>query len=109
MKKADEARIGWIKEDGCCACRKLWFHVLADAHHILSGGRRIGHEHTIPLCPWHHRGIITNPDWSREQMEQTFGPSMARNKPAFVKAFGSELELLEYTNQRYKEAGFVVG
>lgn len=27
----------------------------AEVHHILRGGRRIGHLFTIPLCPGHHR------------------------------------------------------
>jgi len=27
---------------------------MAEAHHLLSGGKRIGHEATIPLCPECH-------------------------------------------------------
>lgn len=45
-----------IVEHGCVAC--LIDRVPprpAEVHHILSGGRRIGHLFTIPLCPGHHR------------------------------------------------------
>jgi Recombination enhancement, RecA-dependent nuclease len=41
---------------GCVACRKDGLgYVAPQVHHILSGGRRIGHLSTLPLCPGHHQ------------------------------------------------------
>jgi len=45
-----------IIEHGCVACRIDRVQLRpAEVHHILSGGRRIGHLFTIPLCSGHHR------------------------------------------------------
>lgn len=58
--KAEEAR--WMDEIvayGCVACRMdNPLRVTPPAvHHILRGGRRIGHRFTLPLCdPGHHQG-----------------------------------------------------
>ena len=87
-----------LYELGCIACRSF-YHVFepCQIHHILSGGKRIGHDATIPLCPWHHMGNVIR--WgSVESMEGFRGPSMALNKRAFVKTFGTEKELLAMTN-----------
>lgn len=51
--KAESRRMDIIKfEIGCLV------HVgrPADAHHLLSSGRRISHLHVIPLCPDCHTG-----------------------------------------------------
>lgn len=66
----------------------------ADIHHIVLGGKRLGHAYTLPLSPWFHRGVV--PSWcaSAEQAEYLIGPSLARNKRAFTARYGTELELL---------------
>ena len=51
ISKSQRRRFGIIKyEIGCL------FHpgTFADAHHLLSGGNRIGHDETVPLCPECH-------------------------------------------------------
>jgi hypothetical protein len=73
-----------------------------EVHHITSAGRRLGHDATLPLGSWHHRG--TPRDGLRpSQMEQVYGPSLALNKRAFVRCFGLELELLQKVNAALRE------
>lgn len=72
---------------GCIVCWKFYGIKLPCAvHHILSGGRRMGHLFTIGLCdPGHHQGgdkegrFISRHPW----------------KARFQEAYGTELELLE--------------
>jgi hypothetical protein len=84
----EEARwMQQIVEHGCVAC---WMDgrepVKGETavHHILSGGRRIGHLYTIPLCdPGHHqggasRGMVSRHPW----------------KARFEKRYGKEMDLL---------------
>lgn len=80
-----------FQEIGCVACRKMGYFSLADVHHLLSGGRRRGHDFTIPLCPWHHRGIEPPP--------VDVGPSLANGSKPFRAAFGSDDELLAEVNR----------
>ena len=47
--KEEQAWMDWIARQGCAICRSP-----AQVHHLKSGGRRIGHLHTIPLCFNHH-------------------------------------------------------
>jgi len=76
-----------IVASGCIACRldSLPAKGLPCAvHHILSGGRRMGHLFTLPLCdPGHHQnggqfGITSRHPW----------------KAQFEAKYGTELELL---------------
>ena len=85
--KAERKRMADMKDHGCCLCAELglgWR--LPDNHHILSGGRRMGHRFTIPLCKWHHEG--------HPPMTEEMGPSLASSKRAFVSKFGTELEIM---------------
>lgn len=88
-----------LRDYGCAACRRLDMIRSPEMHHILSGGRRMGHDHTIPLCAWHHRGEPYPLDISAKFVEEILGPSMARNKKAFVARFGSEQDLLDKVNE----------
>lgn len=70
---------------GCIACRIDGLGYRAPAvHHILRGGRRIGHLHTLPLCdPGHHQGgqslgMVSRHPW----------------RPRFEEIYGTEDELL---------------
>lgn len=91
-------RMDALKEMGCVLCREYGLgHIPPEIHHITSCGRRLGHDHTIPLCCWHHRGT----PWACDrpsQEEATLGPSLARNKRTFVSEFGTELEILDRVN-----------
>jgi len=95
--KAQARRLGIItREIGCVACRlKVDEYRAAQAHHIIEGGKRLGHDETIPLCPWHHVG---KDDIAPSVALARLGPSLALDKPRFVAQFGSEKELLEITN-----------
>jgi AraC-like DNA-binding protein len=88
-----------LKQFGCIACRHrgLSGHSV-EIHHLVEG-YRLGHEYTIPLCIWHHRGERENLNVPMAKMREFFGPSLAREKKQFVREFGSERELLEGVNQ----------
>ena len=91
MTKADRARFDAFQTIGCVACRKRGIFNQADVHHLLSGGKRRGHQFTIPLCPAHHRGFNHN--------ESMHGPSLAKSPRKFREAFGSDATLLALTNK----------
>ena len=67
-----------IVRAGCLACRMDGIaDVPGEVHHLLRAGRRIGHMHTICLCPPHHRtgegGVIARHPW-RVRFEQRYAP-----------------------------------
>jgi hypothetical protein len=83
---AERAWMDSIASFGCIVC---WLHhgikTPAAVHHILSGGRRMGHLYTIPLCdPGHHQGGSDT------------GPFISRHpwKARFESAYGTEMDLL---------------
>lgn len=84
--KDESTRMYLIKREiGCIACRMDGANgVPADAHHIISGGLRMGHRYTIPLCRTHHNQVKSK---------------------AFHMRYGEELSMLRETNElieRYK-------
>lgn len=86
-----------LQDMGCIACRQLGHYRQVDVSHLLSGGRRRGHDATIGECPWHHRGVP--PDgMSTGQAEQALGPSRARSPRRYRERFGTDDELLAMTN-----------
>lgn len=101
---ADRRRFAAMEATGCVVCRVFFERPCTpgDVHHVLRGGRRIGHQATICLHPWYHRG---NPPEVRyagrivqltvAEAERRYGPSLARNRLAFEARFGTEEELLE--------------
>lgn len=72
-----------------------------ERHHLNSGGyagqKRLGDEYTIPLCSWHHRGVI-RPQWTRITMIASYGPSLAGGSKPFRETYGTDAELLAKTN-----------
>ena len=51
----------------------------AEVHHLLSGGRRMGHLFTIPLCALHHRGgrndaDVVSRDHNQRRFEMRYRP-----------------------------------
>lgn len=86
----EEARwMAAIAEFGCIVC---WLEYRARTpaavHHILSGGRRIGHLETIPLCdPGHHQNAAPGSGMISRH------PDKAR----FESRYGAEQYLLEQT------------
>lgn len=71
----------------------------ADIHHLVEGRKRLGHQFTIPLSPWFHRGVPADLDMRPSEATEKYGPSLALNKRAFVAKYGTERELLEQTNK----------
>lgn len=87
---AERAWMDDISQIGCIVC--LLFEnapgTPGAVHHLLSGGRRIGHLDTICLCdPGHHqKGTVRK-------------VSRHPNKARFEAAYGSEVRLLEKTRE----------
>lgn len=105
--KAEAERIEAAKSGPCIPC-VVWqespaapFAFVAtiggDYHHLLSGGRRIGHEAGICACPWHHRAV---PDWgcTPKEMRDWYGPSLMDGSKVFRDAYGTDAELLQLQN-----------
>lgn len=96
---AQAERFGHIKAGRCVACWKRGMVTIGcDAHHLLSGGRRIGHEASVALCLWHHRGHPL-PGVTPPQMRFQYGPSLMDGSKTFRAAYGTDAELLELQEQ----------
>jgi len=87
---AEQTWMDAITDLGCIACSiEGRERVTGAVHHILRGGHRIGHMHTICLCdPGHHQngqpmGLISRHPW----------------KAQFEARYGTESELLELTKK----------
>lgn len=88
--KADLRRFMRLVDLGCIACKLAGSGYRApDIHHVLRGGRRIGHQSTLPLCPNHHR-------WPSDG--SVVGPSLADGSRVFSAKFGTQEELLKTVN-----------
>jgi hypothetical protein len=90
MNKAERDWMDKICALGCIICR-LFHNIFspAEPHHMLSGGRKLGHLFTIPLCPLHHRS-------GRNDAEVV---SRDQNQRRFEKRYGKESDLLEKTRE----------
>jgi hypothetical protein len=105
--KAEQARIDAIKSGPCLACEARGIPSagmgIVEAHHLLSGGRRIGHEATVGLCIWHHRA---QPFWghSSQECRDYYGPSLAEGSKPFHQEFGSDAQLLASQNEMLRNA-----
>jgi hypothetical protein len=97
--KAQEERFRRLQDLGCIACRHELRWTQPEIHHLVEGQRRLGHDHTIPLCPWHHRGLPAY-DLDTADTEATLGPSLARSKRKFVARYGTERALLAEVDDR---------
>lgn len=105
MTKADQKRLDIIHRLPCLACVQQGCNIgPTEAHHIVDKGYRKhsgGHQATIPLCEWHHRGE-PRLGYMASYMTTMFGPSLARNKRAFISKYGTERALLARTNELIK-------
>lgn len=88
---AERLWLARVADLGCIVC--LLFHdskTPCAVHHIVEGGRRLGHMWTIGLCdPGHHQN---SPD---KKAKISRHPTRAR----FVEAYGTEYGLLEKTKE----------
>ena len=88
-----KTRFDALSKLGCCVCRReyqMWSPAVI--HHLKgdpwSGmGKRAADAHTIPLCWAHHDG-------------GTHGVAYHASSKQFEKNFGTQKELLEWTNRR---------
>lgn len=101
ISDADEDRLKRIHAMPCMCCVREGVSqpFETEAHHLVDKGYRKhsgGHQATIPLCEWHHRGIC---EGSPDKMLFTYGPSLALHKRWFIETYGTERELLEAVNQ----------
>lgn len=110
--KAEKARFAALAELGCVVCRMdgrngrgLAFCGPVEIHHLLDGGRRIGHAATVPLGMWHHRGMPPG-DVTKDMATDYFGPSLANGSRPFHARYGTDAELLAYTNTLLASVGF---
>lgn len=107
--KAQSGRFEAMRRLGCIACRMNAKHGLPTAsfgdnnleiQHLLSGGRRIGHEATVCLCHYHHQGKRLPVDGEGYcSHAKIFGPSFGHEPNAFRLMYGREDEQLAYQNQ----------
>ena len=91
MTKSERIHQQQLRDMGCCVCKFVMGidDSPAEIHHIVSGGRRLGESHVIPLCPTHHRqGVAGHP--SRHSVNGNHG-----GRAAFEAAYGTEFELME--------------
>ena len=105
--KAEQARFDAIKAGPCVACIQRGIDLsgqgLVEVHHLLSGGRRIGHMATVGLCVWSHRAVLF---WghTHAEMRDHYGPSLAEGSKPFHAEFGPDHELLAIQNGYLEEA-----
>lgn len=74
----------------------------AEIHHFTIGGhhgqKRRGHDFTIGINSWSHRGVPLD-GWTLDECYEKLGPSYARQPNAFRETFGSDDELLALQNE----------
>jgi hypothetical protein len=96
MPDSDRVHLTRVQELGCIVCRMvLNIYSPAEIHHVLDGGRRLGHQSVLPLCPSHHRG----------GSDGTVDQCVSRHpyKKRFEDKYGTEAELLERVKERLYE------
>lgn len=87
MTKTEKAFQDRVREVGCIVCLQQGYYSPCDLHHLLRGGRRIGEDFVIALCPMHHRSglntekVVSRHPWRKE----------------FERRYGTETELLKKT------------
>jgi hypothetical protein len=101
--KAQQARMDSIKEGGCIVARSRGHgFVYAEIHHMTVGGKhgqkRRGHDFTVGLNPWSHRGVPFN-GLDEVHCERLFGPSYAREPRKFRQEIGCDDFLLSLQNE----------
>jgi len=99
----DQARITAIKEIGCICCKLEGLDwVYCEWHHITISGFTQGHQKSIGLCLWHHKGICEE-GLTSEQMRQKYGPSLAKGSKPFHANYGTNEFLLGYQDKLIKD------
>lgn len=96
---ARDRRFAALRNLGCLTCPGCG---QVEIHHLNKGGHagqeRRGDEFTIPLGKWAHRGEPRF-GYTASEMEQEFGPSLARQSKAFREKYGDDDFLLAKANR----------
>lgn len=103
---AQKKRFEQIHEHGCIIARILGLEKIpAEIHHLTIGGKhgakRLGHDFTIGINSWSHRGE-TIYGWSAAECLARLGPSYAKQPRAFRERFGNDDYLLQFQNDLLK-------
>ena len=53
----EQQHLAAVRELPCCICLEGEQQTPTQAHHLLIGGRRVGHYYVLPLCE-HHHGLV---------------------------------------------------
>lgn len=77
-----------------------------EIHHLneggVHGGKRLGDAFTVPICTWHHRGIIPvrrdGARLSQDEATALYGPSWAHGSKPFRLVYTTDEELLAMAN-----------
>jgi len=107
---AQKARWEAMKALGCIACRavRMTQPNESEIHHLNEGGqagrKRRGHDETVCLCAWHHRGVLPAGESARFA-EWSYGPSLARASKEFRRTFGTDDQLLQQPNELINGGG----
>lgn len=98
---AHRKRFDVIQSIGCLCCRvsRELIGVACDIHHVLAAGKRISHDATIGICPWHHRGVRPADYGSDRAATAALGPSRVVSPASFRKVYGSDEALLVRQNR----------
>lgn len=101
--KAQRARFDSIYAIGCIVAKLRGLRrVPCEIHHLTVGGkhgqRRRGHDCTIGLNPWSHRGEPFG-GMTAQQCEARFGPSYALQPRRFRQEIGNDDFLLGYQDE----------
>lgn len=100
----EEQWMAAVKKYGCLCCLFMGYphdedRCVVEAHHLLSGGIRMGHLFTVGLCLWHHRGRLIIQGWNHKTHRRELGPSLAEGSKTFEAAFGGNQWLLDRQRQ----------
>ena len=99
--KYEAERIEAMKRLGCVACAVLGIpYIDTEIHHILNGGKRMGHWFTIPLCAGHHQGRFTA--LQRDLLEPKQQVGLSDGRKLFNAIYGSEKQLWERVQDRLR-------
>ncbi|MBE5272131.1 hypothetical protein IMX13_18095 [Stenotrophomonas sp. B2] len=91
-----------IKDIGCVVANALGMgYIPCEVHHLTVGGKhgqkRRGHDFTIGLNPWSHRGEPFG-GMDADTCERLFGPSYAKQPRRFRQEIGDDDYLLDLQN-----------
>lgn len=101
-----ERRFMRLQDIGCICCSIEGYEgVPVDADHLVDKGSRKksgGDAATLPLCPWHHRGVPPS-GFSEDTARGYAGPSKRLHRKKFIEKYGTDRELLAQVNKRIEE------